>query len=136
MKKEPRPFDVTHMPELLRLAEEVRRTGQSVVLTDGERELAMLTPLVPASTTTRTTRRSSKSANRNDWLLGLIDIGANVTPADHATDVSANKHKYLADAYDAEAHPQREEEGSRPASIDMSDEPTTEGRSHERRERP
>ena len=71
MTQEIEATDISDRPELVRLAEEVRRTQRARVLRcDGE-DLAMLTPLEPPK------RRSRKKAvfTREDPLFGLIGIG-------------------------------------------------------------
>ena len=49
MQKEVKSVDITDLPELLHLAEEVRSTRTSRVLKRGEEAVAMLTPVEPAS---------------------------------------------------------------------------------------
>jgi hypothetical protein len=105
MQKETQPIDITNLPDLLKLAEEVQSTRQPVVLKRGPDAIAVIAPLEPA-TVARGTRRRGQ-ANPNDWLLRLADIGADSPPADQATDVSANKYQYLAEAY-ADRHEPKE----------------------------
>lgn len=45
MASEAEPIDVTKMPELLRLAEEIQRSGRPYVLRRGAEDLAMVTPV-------------------------------------------------------------------------------------------
>ncbi len=47
MQKELKSMDVTNMPDLLRLAEEVQATKQPRVLTRGGEELVEMRPLMP-----------------------------------------------------------------------------------------
>ena len=100
MAKELKPIDITNSPELLRLAEEIQRSQQPRVLVRDAEEMAEVRP-VPAKrkrSPQGKSRRTRDSANPNDWLLRLIDLGAATSPADGPTDVSANKQKYLTDA--------------------------------------
>jgi hypothetical protein len=108
MARELKPIDISNTPELLRLAEEVQRTQEPRVLVREDEELAVLVPVestvAPAKPSRSRSRRTKGSANPNDWLLRLVDIAAETPPADRPTDVSANKHKYLAEAYYAKTH--------------------------------
>ncbi len=45
MTKAPEPIDISHMPQVLALALEAQRTGQSYLLTRGDEELAVLQPV-------------------------------------------------------------------------------------------
>ena len=101
MAKELKPIDISNTPDLLRLAQEVQRTQQPRVLVTEAEELAVV---VPVPSKPKRSRRTKGSANPNEWLLRLIDLGTDA-PADRPTDVSSNKHKYLAEAYDAKTHP-------------------------------
>jgi hypothetical protein len=94
MVKQAKRLDVTHTPELLRLAEEVAGSDEARVLTRDGEELAILMPARK-----QRSRRRSKVESPNQWLANLIGIGASEGP----TDVSVNKHKYLADAYQAKS---------------------------------
>lgn len=47
MQKEIPPVDITNLPELLNLAEEVRTTKTPRLLKRGDQEIAMLTPIAP-----------------------------------------------------------------------------------------
>ncbi len=50
MSRELAPLDISHTPELLRIAEEVERTGQPCRLRRGDQDVAVLIPArrVPA----------------------------------------------------------------------------------------
>jgi hypothetical protein len=90
----PTVVDVSDTPELLRLAEEVRASRQPLVLAREDELLAVVRP-VPR-------RRASRQAQRespNQWLGSLVGIARSEGP----TDVSANKHRYLAEAHRGEA---------------------------------
>lgn len=90
MSRELKPIDVSEAPELLRIAEEVHATGESRLLTRAREELAILTPVRP-------TRRPRKTGivTKDDPIWGIVGIGESTGP----TDVSANKYRYLAEAY-------------------------------------
>jgi hypothetical protein len=45
MVREPQPIDVSTIPELARLADEVERTGRPRVLRRGSRDVAVLVPI-------------------------------------------------------------------------------------------
>ena len=89
--RELKPVDVTSTPDVLRLAEEVARSGLPVLLrTDGQ-DLAVLAPAV------RTRRRPGRArpVTRDDSLFNLIAIGKSQTEGG----VSEQKHEALARAY-------------------------------------
>jgi hypothetical protein len=52
MQKETRSVDISHIPDLLSLAEEVKSTRTSRVLKRGNEAVAMLTPVEPSATST------------------------------------------------------------------------------------
>ena len=91
MPKELQPIDVSEIPELLNIAEQVRATGQPCVLKRKDEELAVLTPVAPA----RQTRPRRGPLSKDDPLFELIGIGRSGI----AGGVSAKKHEYLARAY-------------------------------------
>ncbi len=66
MVRELIPIDVTDTPELLRLAEEVRRTGRPRVLRRADEDLAVLSPVaIPAK---RGSKRVKADADRAAFL--------------------------------------------------------------------
>ena len=89
MTREAAPVDISTMPDLTKLAEEVARTRQSRVLRRGDTDLAVLSP--PPSTR----RRRAQPLTTEDPLFRHLGT----SQADVA-DVSSNKHAYLADAYE------------------------------------
>lgn len=91
MAKELKPIDVSNVPELLRIAREVRETGESRLLKSDGEELAVLTPVQPP----RRTRPRRGSLTKDDPLFSLIGIGRSGIPGG----VSGKKHEYLARAY-------------------------------------
>jgi hypothetical protein len=90
MAKEPKCIDISSIPELLSPAQEVRRTNEPSILQQESEDLAMLTPITPVAK--RSVR--GKPTNADDPLWKLVGIGHS-----GKGDVSANKHKYLAEAY-------------------------------------
>ena len=90
MAKEPRHIDISSIPELLKLVQEVRQTNEPTILQEEREDVAKLTPLKPATKK----RVRSKPTTADDPLWKLVGIGHS-----GKGDVSANKHKYLAEAY-------------------------------------
>jgi hypothetical protein len=97
MAKELKPIDITHTPDVLRLAEEVARSGVPRVLRRGNQDVAELRPVSP---TPKRTRRS-KPTSKDDPLWDIIGIAHAADFPDVPKDVASNKHAYLAEAYDA-----------------------------------
>src|SRR3954451_8529066 len=89
--RELKPVDVTSTPDVLRLAEEVARSGLPVVLKANSEDLAVMTP---ASKPKRRSGRA-KPVTREDSLFTLIGIGRSKTDGG----VSEQKHEALARAY-------------------------------------
>ena len=89
-EKAPKRIDISQMPELLTLAQEVHSTNEPRILKQENEDLAVLIPIKPAA------KRSprGKPTTPDDPLWKLIGIGHS-----GKGDVSANKHEYLADAY-------------------------------------
>ncbi len=92
MAKKRRPIDVTDILDLLRIAEEVGTTGEPRILTRDDKELAVLTP---ARRRSPKTGRKTGILTKDDALFKLVGIGRSKLPVD----ISANKHKYLGEAY-------------------------------------
>jgi hypothetical protein len=91
MALEREPIDISDHPELVRLAEEVRKTQKPLALQKDGRDIAVLTP--PKSA--RKSRARYKRIGPNDPIWDIVGI----SDADGPTDVSENIDKYLADAY-------------------------------------
>lgn len=73
MTQEVEAMDISDRPELVRLAEEVRRTQRARVLRRDGEDLAMLTPLEAPK---KRSRKSKKEVfTREDPLFGLTGIG-------------------------------------------------------------
>jgi hypothetical protein len=92
MSRELQSVDITDSPDLLRLAEEVARTGEGRLLTRGEESLARL---VPERHRPRRQRRSDRAVER-DPILDIIGMGKSKEP----TNIAEHKHEYLAEAFE------------------------------------
>jgi hypothetical protein len=96
--KAARELDITDLPELRRLAEEVAVSDAPCRLVSGDRVLAVISPAGGrngASESKPRRRRSEPYLTKDDPLFGLIGIGASGIPGG----VSSNKHEALASAY-------------------------------------
>jgi hypothetical protein len=90
MAKETKHIDVSRIPALVKLAQEVRSTNEPAVLQQEREDLAMLTPIKPVAK--RSVR--GKPTSGDDPLWKLVGIGHS-----GSGDISENKHQYLAEAY-------------------------------------
>src|SRR4051812_6128548 len=72
MAKELTPVDVTNTPDLLRLAEEVRRSGQPRLLRRDDEDLAVLSP---APTAAKRRARKAKTYTKADDEAFLSSAG-------------------------------------------------------------
>lgn len=97
MARELRRIDISEVPDVQRLAEEVARSGVPHVLRIADRDVAVISPPPRA----RKGRGRSGPLDENDPLASIIGIAALDHFPDVSPDVSANKHECLADAYDA-----------------------------------
>ena len=88
--------DVSNSLELLNLAREVQRTGEPRILMCGDQEIAVLAPSSESVVGRRRPPRRRAVASVPAWVQAIVDVGR----TDGPTDVSRNKHKYLAEAYD------------------------------------
>lgn len=100
MAKELKPFDATHEPGILRLAEEVHSTREPRVLRRDSEDLAIVMPVKPRVKRTPGQRKSG-IITKDDSLWDIVSIADR--PEDPIADVSENKNKYLAEAY-ADTH--------------------------------
>jgi hypothetical protein len=91
MAREIRSIDVSNMPELLRLAEEIGTSQEGMVLRRNNQDLAVIMPVPRRSTAPS----KAKPVTHEDPLFGLIGIGKSGI----AGGVSEKKHKYLAEAH-------------------------------------
>src|SRR4051794_11303692 len=83
--------DITDTPDVLRLAEEVARSGIPRVLRKGERDVAELRPVSPTRS-----RRRGRPTSAHDPLWKIVGIADAAAPDDLPTDISANVDTYLA----------------------------------------
>jgi len=90
-----------HTPELLRLAEQVEKTGVPHVLRRDNEDIAIVRPANPV----RAKRFRRKRVKPDDPIWNIVGM---FRTEDGITDVSQDKDKYLADAYYAEFHPEQE----------------------------
>ena len=79
-----RSIDISNVPELLRLVEEVRKSEEPRILRRDSEDLAILTPVKPPR------RRAGKPFTKDDSIWNLQSIGSS-----GLTDVSENIDKYL-----------------------------------------
>lgn len=89
MTREPKPVDVTNIPELLSIAQEVHDTRQSCLLQRNGQDLAVLMPVPPSA------KRKGRPVSKDAPLFRLIGIGRSGIPGS----VSSRKHEFLARAY-------------------------------------
>lgn len=91
--------DISNAPDLERLAEAVRLSGKPHALKRGAETVAVIRPATrKEGGTTSPRRRRTGVLGPDDALFQLIGIGAS-----GRSDVSSNKHTYLAEAYRAKA---------------------------------
>lgn len=94
MKKngqEVKRIDITHRPEVLQIVHEAQLVNEPVVLRQDSKDVAILRPVNRAP---RGRRPRGKPFSKDDPLWNLAGIGRS-----GLGDVSANKYKYLAEAY-------------------------------------
>ena len=91
MAKEPKRIDISSIPELLSLAQEVRRTNESSILKQESEDLAILSPVLPK----KRSKTKAQPVTSDDALFRLIGIGKSGIPGG----VSGKKHEYLARVY-------------------------------------
>ena len=89
-------LDVANRPELLELAEAVRRANRPCLLKRDDDELAVIAPVDAANAARPRANRRSRRAVTREWLDSITSI----IDDDGPTDVAENKHKYLAEAYE------------------------------------
>jgi hypothetical protein len=103
MKREAQ-IDISDNPELLQLAEAVRKAGKPTVLRRGSESIAVLSPIEQVGASRKRAPQRSMMASPNAWLDSLVGIAR----SEDRANVSANVDKYLADAAYAESHPAKE----------------------------
>lgn len=87
MANESSPIDVSSLPELAHLVDEVRRGHRPRVLRRADEDVAILTPLPQAGRR----RSSGRVLREDDGLFGLIGIGDSGIPGG----VSGKKNEAL-----------------------------------------
>jgi hypothetical protein len=90
-EKAPKRIDISRMPELLNLAQEVQSTNESRILQQESEDLAMLSPVRPK----KRSQTKAQPVTSDDALFRLIGIGKSGIPGG----ISGKKHEYLALAY-------------------------------------
>jgi|SRR5581483_9269341 len=98
MARERKALDVSQVPEVLRIVEAMRGSGDGVVLMRDGVELAVLTP---ADVKQPRWRRKSGVIRKDDALWNIVGLASQAD--DPATDVSEKKYTYLVDAF-ADTH--------------------------------
>lgn len=91
MAKEPKRIDISAIPELISIAEEVMRTNEPRLLKRDSEDLAILSPVTPR----KRPKSKGQPVTRDDALFRLIGIGKSNIPGG----VSGKKHEYLARVY-------------------------------------
>jgi hypothetical protein len=91
MAKEPKRIDISRIPELLSIAQEVRATNEPAVLQQESEDLALLSPVRPK----KRSKTTAQPVTSDDALFRLIGIGKSGIPGG----ISGKKHEYLAHAY-------------------------------------
>lgn len=100
-ERELKRVDISEVTDFAALAEEVRRTKQGRVVQRANQDIVTV---LPVQTNQAIPGPRGKPFTMDDPLWDLLGIGHSAG----ATDVSANKHKYIADAIYAESHPPNE----------------------------
>ncbi|MFN8637664.1 MAG: hypothetical protein U0893_27750 [Chloroflexota bacterium] len=93
MAREAISIDVASTPDVADLADEVARTGIPHVLTRDGEALAIIRP-VPKRKRRRSASPTTEPTSLHEWFGDLIGIGKSDGPGD----VSANIHRYVAEA--------------------------------------
>jgi hypothetical protein len=89
MAEELKPLDISHLPEVLRLVEELQAAGRSRRLQVNHEDVAVLVPAV------RIGRSRGKPTDTTDPLWNIVGLVRSNGPGDVAENVDA----YLAEAY-------------------------------------
>ena len=93
MAEEVRSIDVSEVPDLLRLAEEVHRTNQPRLLKCQDEELAVIMPVKPS----RRRGRRTGIITRDDPFFRMIGTGDSGIPGG----ISGRKYDYFKEAFGA-----------------------------------
>ena len=87
MAKEMQRVDVSNIPELVRIAEEVQKTNRPRLLGKDKEDLAIIVPISP----TKGPGAKGRLFTKDDSLWKLVGSAASEDPTD-----AAKKHEYLA----------------------------------------
>ena len=71
MARKPKRIDISHVPELVRLAEEVRTTGEPRVLRHASEDLAILMPIARGPEDVGVAGEEPRSKRRKAHLMSL-----------------------------------------------------------------
>jgi hypothetical protein len=94
MAQERSSIDISAMPDVLRIAEEVRASRRPRRLRRHGEDIAVVAPVEPVARR-QASRARGKPTSATDSLWKIVGIAR----SDGPTDVADNKHHYLADAY-------------------------------------
>jgi hypothetical protein len=89
-EKAPKRIDISNIPELLSIAQEVRSTNESRILQQDSEDLALLSPVTPK----KRSKAKAQPVTSEDALFRLIGTGKSGIPGG----ISGKKHEYLARA--------------------------------------
>ena len=87
MAKTPKRIDISRIPELVSLVQEVRRTNEPCILQEESEDVAILSPVLPK----KRAKTKGKAVTSDDALFRLIGIGKSGIPGG----ISGKKHAYL-----------------------------------------
>lgn len=90
-------IDIDSIQDLRSLVDELRATNTRRILTRDNEEVAMMVPITAGRPRTSRSRRGRGVLAADDPLLSIVGLLG--PDPEGITDVSANKHQYLADAY-------------------------------------
>lgn len=102
MARELAPIEISGMPDLVRIVDEVRDTQQPRLLRRDGEDVALVTPVGRVSIRRRrvSVRPHGKLFSAGDSLWNIVGIAhSDRETFDEPTDVSENKYRYLAEAY-------------------------------------
>ena len=91
MVKQLKRVDISNIPELVRIAQEVRDSREPKLLQRDNEELAILMPMPPSVKR----RPKGRPTTANDPLWDIVGMAHSAGPGD----VSENVDRYLAEAY-------------------------------------
>ena len=91
MAKEPKPIDISNVPELLHIVEEMQQSNQPSILKRDSEEVAIISLV----THQKRSAARGRAVTSEDSLFRLIGTGKSTIPGG----VSGKKHEHLARAY-------------------------------------